>query len=65
MEQIGVDGADGGWAGGMERWEAGGRLNSPLGLFGLTMSPRSANHRSKYAFQVALSMGPIVSVVDL
>ena len=30
-------------------WEAGGGLNSPLGLFRLAMSPRSANHRPKHA----------------
>ena len=26
-------------------WEAGGRLNPLLGLFGLAMDPRSASHR--------------------
>ena len=36
----------GGWRGG---WEAGGGLNSPLGLFRLAMSPRSASHRPKHA----------------
>ena len=40
-----------GWAGGRGRvggeggWEVGGRLNPPLGLFGLAMGPRSANYR--------------------
>ena len=38
-----------GGAGGGGGWEAGGRLNHPLGLFGLAMSPRSASHRPKYA----------------
>ena len=31
----------GGWVGG----EAGGGLHQPIGLFGVAMSPRSANHR--------------------
>ena len=35
--------------GGGGGWEAGGWLNPPLGLFGLAMSPRSANHRPKHA----------------
>ena len=33
----------------MGGWEAGGRLNPPLGLFGLAMGPRSASHRLKHA----------------
>ena len=39
----------GGGTGGGGRWEAGGELNPPLGLFGLAMSPRSASHRPKHA----------------
>ena len=39
----------GGGAGGRSRWEAGGGLNFPLGLFGLAMGPRSASHRPKRA----------------
>ena len=46
----------GGWEGvggcGMgvgERWEAGGQLNPPLGLYGLTISPRNVSHRPKHA----------------
>ena len=31
--------------GGGGEWEAGGRLNLPLQLFGLAMGPRSASHR--------------------
>ena len=38
-----VGGADG--EGG---WEAGGRLNPPLGLFGLAMSSRSVIHKPKH-----------------
>ena len=30
-------------------WVAGGVLNPLLGLFGLSMSPRSASHRPKHA----------------
>ena len=30
-------------------WAAGGRLNPPLRLLGLVMSPRSASHRPKHA----------------
>ena len=40
----------GGWlgeAGGGGGCAAGGRLNPPLGLFGLAMSPKSASHRPK------------------
>ena len=33
----------GGWR------EAGGRLNLPLGLFGLAIGPKSASHRPKRA----------------
>ena len=40
---------EGGEAGGGGGWEAGGRLNHPLGLFGLAMSPRKASHRAKRA----------------
>ena len=40
---------EGGVGGGGEGWAAGGGLNPPLGLFGLTMSPRSAIHRPKHA----------------
>ena len=39
----------GGEAGGGEGFEAAGRLNSLLGLFGLAMSPKSASHSSKHA----------------
>ena len=36
-------------AGGGGGWEVGGRLNPPLGLFGLAIGPRSASHRPKHA----------------
>ena len=35
--------------GGGGGWEAGGGLNSLLGLFGLAISLRSANYRRKHA----------------
>ena len=38
----------GGGAGGWGGWEAGGGLNHPLGLTGLSMSPRGASHRLKH-----------------
>ena len=43
----------GGWAGaggasGGGGWEAGDRLNPPLGLFRLAMSPKSASHKPKH-----------------
>ena len=41
-------GVGGGEAGGGGGWKAGGRLSHPLGLFKLTMSPRSASHRPKH-----------------
>ena len=43
----------GGWerrgVGGGGEWEAGGRLNLSLGLFGLAVGPRSVSHRPKHA----------------
>ena len=39
----------GGGAGVGVGWEAGGRLNLPLGVFGLAMGPRSSNHSPKHA----------------
>ena len=45
----GREGAGGCGMGGGERWEAGGQLNLPLGLFGLTISPRSISHRPTHA----------------
>ena len=34
---------------GKGRWAAGDGLNPWLGVFGLSMSPRSASHRPKHA----------------
>ena len=43
------------------RWAAGGRLNPPIGLLGLAMSPRSASHRPKHAVP---SIGPAVLAMN-
>ena len=40
----------GGGAGGGGEWVAAAGLNSPLGLFGLAMIPRSASHRPKHTY---------------
>ena len=39
-----VGGQEGGGVGGGGRWEAGGGLNPPTGLFGVPMCPISASH---------------------
>ena len=45
-----VDGqAEGGKTGERGGWEAGGRLNSSLGMFRLVMGSRSASHRPKHS----------------
>ena len=50
----GVGGWEGGGVGGGGgvvvggRWEAEGGLHRPIGLFGVAMSPRSANHRPRH-----------------
>ena len=44
----GKGGWEGGRVGGGGGWEAGGRLNPLLGLFGLAMDPRNASHRPKH-----------------
>ena len=41
--QVGECGVDGGGG-----WAADGRLNPPLGLLGLAMSPKIARHRPKH-----------------
>ena len=40
-------GVGGGGVGGFARWEAGGGLNPPIGLFGVAMCPRNASHRPR------------------
>ena len=44
-----MGGREGKVADGGGGWEARGRLNLPLGLFGLGMDPRSARHRPEHA----------------
>ena len=46
---LGISGWEEGGVGGERGWEAGGRLNSLLRVFGLSMNPRSASYRSKHA----------------
>ena len=43
----GVGGWEGGGVGRGGRWEAGGGLYLPIGLFGVAMSPRSVSHRPR------------------
>ena len=38
-----------GWAGGKGKKLVRGRLNPPLGVFGIAMSSRSASHGPKHA----------------
>ena len=38
---------EGGGVGGGGGWEAGGGLHLPIGLFGVSMSPRNATHRPR------------------
>ena len=51
-----------GGAGGGSRWEAGGELNPPLGLFGLAMFPRSASHSPKLSLNGVNRCLPITGV---
>ena len=48
-------GGGGGWRG---RWEAGGGLYLPIGLFGVAMSPRSANHRHRQDWRALRDVSP-------
>ena len=47
-------GVGGGWGG----WEAGGRLHCPIGLFGVTMSPRSASYRLRQDWRALRDVSP-------
>ena len=40
------------------RWEAGGRLYLPIGLFGVAMSPRSAGHRPRQDWRALRDVSP-------
>ena len=48
----------GGGVGGGGRWEAGGVLYLPIGLFGVAMSPRSASHRPRQNFRALRDISP-------
>ena len=47
-----------GWGGGGGRWEAGGGLYLPIGLFGLAMSPKSASHRPRQDWRALRDVSP-------
>ena len=49
----------GGGVGGGDGWEAGGRLNLPIGLFGVAMCPRSASHRPRQAWRAITDISPM------
>ena len=48
----------GGGVGGGGRWEAGGGLYLPNGLFGVAMSPRSASHRPRQDWRTLRDVSP-------
>ena len=47
-----------GGEGGGHGWEAGGGLYLPIGLFGVAISPRSANHRSRQDWRALIDVLP-------
>ena len=47
--------------GGGGGWEAGGGLHHPTGLFGVTMSPRSASHRPRHDWRALSEGSPTVA----
>ena len=44
--------------GGGTRWEGGGRLYLPIGLFGVAMHPRSASHRPRQDWRALRDVSP-------
>ena len=54
----GVGRREGGGVGGEGRWEAGGELTLPLGLFGVAMSPRSTGHRPRQDWRALRDVSP-------
>ena len=44
--------------GGGGRWEAGGGLHHPIGLFGVAMSPRSVSHRPRQDWRALRDVSP-------
>ena len=47
-----------GGVGGGGRWEAGGGLYLPIGLFGVAMSPRSASLRPRQDWRALRDISP-------
>ena len=45
--------------GGGGGWEAGGGLNTPTGLFGVAMCPRSAGHRPRQDRRALRDVSPM------
>ena len=54
----GLGGWEGGEVGGGGGWKAGGRLYLPIGLFGASMSPRSASHRPRQDWRALRDVSP-------
>ena len=48
-----------GWVGGGGRWEAGGGLYIPIGLFGVAMSPRCADHKPRQDWRALGDVPPM------
>ena len=47
-----------GGVGGRDKWEAGGGLYLPIGLFGVVMSPKSAGHRPRQDWRALRDVSP-------
>ena len=54
-----MDGRGVGWGGWRGRWEAGGGLNLPIGLFGVVVSLRSAGHRPRQDWRALRDVSPM------
>ena len=46
-----MGGQEGGGVGSGDRWETGGGLYLPIGLFGVAMSPRTTSHKPRQAWR--------------
>ena len=53
-----MGGWEGGGVGGGGRWEAGGGLYLPIGLFGVAMGPRSTSHRLRQDWRALTDVLP-------
>ena len=56
---VGRGGVGGGRVGGGGKWEAGGGLYPPIGLFGVAMSPRSTSHSPRQDWRALSDVSPI------